>query len=156
MFYIFVLGLEQEKYYVSITDMITFGIDNFDHEQTVWTRIYKPIKMIEFLSGNQLQDIDDVVLRYMSRYGTENVRGGKFSELNLSKQDVELGLEKIKNVWYCLYCEEEFKIKIENYLHQNVCKIKNDKQFKNKDLLIRNRKHKNFTYRHKQRHAYEA
>jgi hypothetical protein len=101
--YIYVLFLEQNKYYVgkSLKPMARTG----DHlASTVfdsqicggsgWTRMYPPIKILEITPSYDEFDEDKFTLKYMQNKGIDNVRGGSFCELNLSRENV-VTLEKM-------------------------------------------------------------
>ena len=81
MVFIYVLKLNDDKYYVGKTnDLRSRVTQHFDGNGSYWTKKYKPLDMIEII-----KDVDDfaedaTVLRYMSKYGIDNVRGGSFSQ----------------------------------------------------------------------------
>ena len=82
MVFIYVLKLESNKYYIGITTNINFTLDN--HNETEWTKQYNPIELTELISNNK--DLDKVTIRFMKKYGIENVRGGNFNEIKLNDE----------------------------------------------------------------------
>jgi len=50
MVYIYVLELEQQKYYIGKTDNPKMRLDTqFQNKGSVWTKKYKPIQIIELI-----------------------------------------------------------------------------------------------------------
>ena len=123
MVYIYVLLLENDKYYIGKTespnfrlethftlcgssiilskDKITRGsekVDNsvVDFRRSSWTKKYKPIKILELIPNCDDLDEDKYTIRYMKDKGIVNVRGGSFCELKLSKENI-ITLRKMIN-----------------------------------------------------------
>lgn len=74
--FIYTLQLEKGKYYVGFTerkDGERFN-EHFAGEGSKWTKIYKPIQVLEWRRGT-LEDEDRVTLEMMEKYGWWNVRG---------------------------------------------------------------------------------
>ena len=89
MVYIYILELEQGKYYVGKTNDPEIRINkHFDSEGSAWTKKYKPIKEIQRISNCDDYDEDKYTLKYMNMYGIENVRGGSFVTLVLDKSTI--------------------------------------------------------------------
>jgi predicted GIY-YIG superfamily endonuclease len=87
MFYIYILLLESNKYYIGKTKKPKFRIDkHFKSNTTAWTSKYKPIKLVEIIHLEDSFDEDKYTLRYMKQYGISNVRGGSFSQVRMSKE----------------------------------------------------------------------
>ena len=84
MVFIYVLKLNSNKYYVGKTENPDTRLENhYNNNGSLWTKKYKPIKTIELFEGNKY-DEDKYVLKYMDKYGIDNVRGGSYSNVNLS------------------------------------------------------------------------
>lgn len=50
MVYIYVLKLEQDKYYIGKTDNPNIRLENhFSSNGSEWTKLYKPLKIIEII-----------------------------------------------------------------------------------------------------------
>lgn len=92
---IYVLALMGDKYYVGVTsrDMWTRFNEHVNGKGAAWTRKYKPVRVVENFSGDEY-DEDKTVLKYMNRFGIDNVRGGSFSKIELTKDD----LSSIRNL----------------------------------------------------------
>jgi len=86
MVYIYILALEQGKYYIGKTMNPTFRVeDHFQGNGSVWTKKYKPIKVVELIPDCDDYDEDKYTKKYMDKYGIENVRGGSYSTIQLSE-----------------------------------------------------------------------
>lgn len=85
MFSIYILRLEDNKYYVGKTNNIKKRIKQ--HKESYgssWTKKYKFIEMIDVIETNEHFLEDMYVKKYMNRYGINNVRGGSYSRVLLS------------------------------------------------------------------------
>jgi hypothetical protein len=90
MVYIYVLKLEQEKYYIGKTNNPQFRLDNhFTSNGSEWTKIYKPIMLLELRPNCDDYDEDKVTRQYMDKHGIENVRGGSFVSIKLNKSTID-------------------------------------------------------------------
>lgn len=86
MVYIYVLKLINGKYYVGKTSNPYFRIEShFNTEGSIWTKIHKPIKLLELVEGDDY-DEDKYTKIYMDRYGIDNVRGGSYTSVKLDKE----------------------------------------------------------------------
>ena len=96
MVYIYVLLLEQGKYYVGKTTNPEFRLErHFNSGGSEWTIKYKPIKVLEIIRDCDDYDEDKYTRKYMDKFGIENVRGGSFCQIVLPKETVAV-LEKMK------------------------------------------------------------
>ena len=85
MFSIYILRLEDNKYYVGKTNNIKKRIKQ--HKESYgssWTKKYKFIEMIDVIETNEHFLEDMYVKKYMNRYGINNGRGGSYSRVLLS------------------------------------------------------------------------
>jgi hypothetical protein len=95
MVFIYVLQLEQEKYYIGKTENPNFRIEqHFQSGGAVWTKKYNPISVIEIIPDCDDYDEDKYTRRYMDNYGIDNVRGGSFCEIVLDETTIKI-LEKM-------------------------------------------------------------
>ena len=97
MVFIYVLELEQNKYYIGKTTNPNFRLEqhfNKDKHGSKWTDKYKPIKVLEIIHDCDNFDEDKYTLKYMEQYGINNVRGGSFCEIILSDPNI-ITLEQI-------------------------------------------------------------
>jgi hypothetical protein len=98
MVYIYVLELENKKFYVGKTTNPKMRIMNhFESCGSSWTRKYKPISIIELIPNCDDFDEDKYTLKYMEKYGINNVRGGSFCEIILTKEQIKVITKMINN-----------------------------------------------------------
>lgn len=89
MVHIYVLKLEREKYYIGKTNNPQMRLENhFNSNGSAWTKIYKPLEIIEILSDCDDYDEDKYTIKYMEKYGINNVRGGSFCSIKLSRENI--------------------------------------------------------------------
>ena len=95
MVYIYILQLEQGKYYIGKTSNPVLRIDqHFQSGGAIWTKKYKPLNVLEIIPDCDDYDEDKYTRRYMDKYGIDNVRGGSFCEVILDESTIKL-LEKM-------------------------------------------------------------
>jgi len=79
MVYIYVLKLQENKYYVGKTNNPSVRIENhLNGNGSSWTKIYKPLKVVDMIPNCDDYDEDKYTQIYMDKYGIDNVRGGSF------------------------------------------------------------------------------
>jgi len=89
MVFIYVLKLANKKYYIGKTTVPKFRItQHFNRKGAEWTKIYKPLEVVEIISNCDNYDEDKYTRIYMDKYGIENVRGGSFSSIELDEDTV--------------------------------------------------------------------
>jgi predicted GIY-YIG superfamily endonuclease len=97
MVFIYILQLENKKYYVGKTLNPDFRLEqHFNSSGSQWTKKYKPLKVLDIISNCDNFDEDKHTLKYMEKYGINNVRGGSFCELKLNKDNIETIKKMIK------------------------------------------------------------
>jgi predicted GIY-YIG superfamily endonuclease len=125
MVFIYILLLELNKYYIGKTNYPDIRLDyHFNLDGSEWTKIYKPIKVYEVISNCDSYDEDKYTLKYMEKEGINNVRGGSFSQIELSDEQIKLINQMIKGATdKCFNCGESghfikdcIESKIEDYL----------------------------------------
>ena len=95
---IYILSLEGGKYYVGKTNNPIFRLDqHFHNNGSKWTQKYKPLKILEVKNNCDDYDEDKYTLQYMEKYGIDNVRGGSYCEIKLSKE-IKLEIQKKLNM----------------------------------------------------------
>ena len=98
MFQIYVLSLIENKFYVGKSQNVPGRItQHIDGSGSVWTKIYKPVEIVEVLDENSPYDEDSKTLEYMQNYGIANVRGGSFCEVNLAESQIDVIQKMIKS-----------------------------------------------------------
>ena len=91
MIYIYVLKLQKNKWYIGRTENPQFRLENhFMGSGSSWTARYPPISVNELIPGCDVFDEDKQVIKYMSQYGIDNVRGGTFANQELDTGQREL------------------------------------------------------------------
>lgn len=94
---IYVLELDKNKYYVGKTNNSKFRLEqHFKISGSIWTRKYKPLKVLEIIPNCDNFDEDKYTLIYMEKFGINNVRGGSFCQIKLSDHNI-LTLKQIMN-----------------------------------------------------------
>ena len=89
MVFIYILNLAQNKFYVGKTDKPKFRLDShFKNGGCEWTKKYKPIQILGLFPDCDDFDEDKYTLKYMSKYGVDNVRGGSFCQTILSIENI--------------------------------------------------------------------
>jgi hypothetical protein len=97
MLYIYVLQLQNDKYYVGKTTNPHFRFDNhFTSNGCEWTKLHKPIKILELIPNCDDYDEEKYTYKYMDKYGIDNVRGGSSSSVILDAE-TKKQLRKISN-----------------------------------------------------------
>ena len=90
MIYIYAIKLEKGKYYIGKTSNPQFRLQShFDSNGSEWTKIYKPLKIIEIKPNCDDYDEDKITRQYMDKYGINNVRGGSFVSVKLDKSTID-------------------------------------------------------------------
>ncbi len=89
--------MEQRKYYIGKTNNPQFRLEShFNLNGSEWTKIYKPLKVIEVKPNCDDYDEDKITRQYMDKYGINNVRGGSFVSVKLDKSTIDT-LQKMSN-----------------------------------------------------------
>src|SRR5438309_1007425 len=95
MEHIYVLELEEGKYYVGKTKTIDLRIDqHFDAIGSEWTKKYKLLKVIDVKRCFTIFDEENTTIGYMREKGIYNVRGGAYCNIELTENDIR-AIEKI-------------------------------------------------------------
>ena len=88
MVFIYTLQLEEQKYYIGKTNNPQFRLDmHFNFHGSEWTKKYKPIQVVEIIPNCDDYDEDKYTIKYMEKYGINNVRGGSFCEIKLREEN---------------------------------------------------------------------
>jgi hypothetical protein len=105
--FIYILLLEDDKYYIGKTQNPKFGLDHHNNLYCSWTQKYNPIKLLELISNCDDFDEDKYTLKYMERYGINNVRGGSFCSIELTENEKTTIQKMITcSTNKCLKCDE--------------------------------------------------
>lgn len=86
---VYVLKLEKGKYYVGKTNHDFQRLEQHRSGRGAsWTKKYKPLSIVSVQSGMKSVDEDMITLQTMKKFGIENVRGGKWYRVKMSKKTV--------------------------------------------------------------------
>lgn len=107
---IYILKLKYNKYYVGKTNNVTNRIlEHFAQDATnkasAWTSKYSPISIEEIIENCDDFDEDKYTKIYMSKHGIQNVRGGSYTKLVLTEDDINHLLTELRGARNaCYYC----------------------------------------------------
>jgi hypothetical protein len=97
MLFIYVIHLQNDKYYIGKTTNPHFRIEtHFTNNGAEWTKLHKPIKILELIPNCDDYDEDKYTYKYMDKYGIDNVRGGSYTSPILDAE-TKKQLVKISN-----------------------------------------------------------
>ncbi len=119
---VYVLKLTNNKYYVGKTDKPINECykEHLNGTGSLWTCIYKPIKISDTISNADINDEDKYTKMYMDKYGIDNVRGGTYDSIMLSDEQIKLLQSE-----FCIKKKKCFKcLRFGHY--SNNCREKND------------------------------
>ena len=90
-FNLYVLKLIENKYYVGKTqyDVLTRFNKHIKGYGSQWTKLYKPIKIIEQFETFDKFAEDLYTKKYMDLHGIDNVRGGSYSQIILADWQIK-------------------------------------------------------------------
>jgi hypothetical protein len=91
MVFIYILQLEQGKYYVGKTTNPTIRLTNhYESTGSAWTKKYKPVQIYQIIPDCDNYDEDKYTKIYMEKFGIGNVRGGSFCQIELNNEVTKL------------------------------------------------------------------
>ena len=108
MVFIYILKLENKKYYVGKTTNPELRIDShFMDDGSAWTKKYKPIEILKIIPNCDKYDEDKYTKKYMDKYGIDNVRGGSYVTVKLDQATIKV-LQKMSNTTQdkCFVCSK--------------------------------------------------
>lgn len=103
--FIYVLKCQNDKYYVGRTIRpLSRYREHLQGKGSEWTRLYPVIKKVHEIEGDNF-DEDKITKMYMMKYGIENVRGGSYSNIILSQDQINCLTKEIRNASdACFHC----------------------------------------------------
>ena len=106
---LYILQLQHGKYYVGKTDDVATRYQQHKSGRgSEWTKMYKPIKILETRQSISEHDENNITKDYMRKYGVENVRGGSYCQVVLGANTFEfLERETRGNTDSCFKCGEQ-------------------------------------------------
>ena len=85
--YIYVLELVDSRYYIGRTcNFIQRMEEHFTGDGSIYTKKYKPLKIVEVVEEKTKYDERDKTLEYMEMYGWKKVRGYAWCSIELTKK----------------------------------------------------------------------
>lgn len=106
---IYVLLLENNKYYIGKTNNLEKRfLEHLNHKGCEWTKLYKPIKVVEKKKEETEFDEDIYTKKYMKKYGLSNVRGGSYVQIELpeyQRKSLQDELKTSDNL--CFKCDKK-------------------------------------------------
>lgn len=98
-FNLYVLQLVSNKYYVGKTYksiIYRFNIHKKGYGAE-WTKLYKPLQILEQFESNDKFDEDKYTKKYMDKYGIDNVRGGSYCSIVLEDWQIKAIEHELKS-----------------------------------------------------------
>lgn len=87
-YFIYVLELKNNKYYVGKTSNVSSRIaEHISNIGSTWTKKYKPKKIVNLYKNCCAFDEDKYTIMYMAIFGIDNVRGGSFCSIDLTHSE---------------------------------------------------------------------
>ena len=109
MEYIYVLQLEDDRFYVGkTTDVGRRFIQHMSGEGAKWTQIYKPVSIVETRESKHELDEEMATLEWMDKKSVEMVRGDCFTSIRLTEEErmfITKKLNTMKN--QCYLCNQQ-------------------------------------------------
>lgn len=120
---IYVFKCKHDKYYIGKTkDILTRIKQHYDGKGSMWTKLHPPIDIVESINDCDKFDEDKYTLKYMEKYGIDNVRGGIYSEVVLNSDKIKTINELFNSANDCCFkCGE-----IGHFIHNCPYKIKKE------------------------------
>lgn len=91
--YLFILLLREERYYIGITkhpnNILKDNVFDRKEGKNPWLDKYPVIAKSSHILINDLFLLDKTVKHYMYRYGLSRVRGGSYSSLDLTQEQIK-------------------------------------------------------------------
>lgn len=112
--YVYVLKLVEDRYYIGRTSNILRRIkEHFTEGGAVYTKKYKPLKVIEVEEEKSSEDERIKTISVMEKYGWEKVRGACWCCIKIKKPDIEKNKKRNpKNKIRIINYENDDKIKL--------------------------------------------
>lgn len=96
LYTVFVLKLEDDKYFIgSYYEGSNYTDDEILQVYNEWTNRYKPKSILEKHYKKPLFYDNELTVKYMCKYGMENVRGGLYTHQFLDKETIDYLIRKI-------------------------------------------------------------
>ncbi len=101
---VYALQLENGKYYIgkarNVQDRFRKHLSGYGSK---WTQMHKPLSIIE-IHNNVSPFVEDAITKdFIAKYGIENVRGGSYSTIDLSQDDINIITREIRGATDCCF-----------------------------------------------------
>jgi predicted GIY-YIG superfamily endonuclease len=105
---IYVLKLVDNRYYIGKSKNVESRYKKHcDGYGSAWTSTYRPIAIEKIIYNVSAFDEDKITKEYMCEYGIDNVRGGSYVEVELSKEHRDSIIREIRTAKnLCFRCGE--------------------------------------------------
>jgi predicted GIY-YIG superfamily endonuclease len=106
---LYILELRGGKYYVGKTNDVTQRIQaHFSQDGSAWTQIYRPIRLLRTVPYTGPLSEDTLVKEMMLKHGIDAVRGGSYSNLELSEAQRSVLQKELRGAGdKCFHCGEK-------------------------------------------------
>ena len=99
---VYVLRLEQGKYYVGTSTQPMQRLAAHwqgTSEASAWTKKYKPVDIVQVIeTDDALSKEDSTTIQYMNKFGIDNVRGGPYTKIILTPNDIEAIKHRLQHI----------------------------------------------------------
>lgn len=87
---IYILKLKSGKYYIGQSNNLEKRREaHMNGTASAWTKKYKPVSVEKIIPNSSYFDEDKWTKEYMDKHGISNVRGGSYTEIELSEFQVD-------------------------------------------------------------------
>jgi hypothetical protein len=87
---IYIIRLEQNKYYIGEAINLEKRLnEHAEGKISSYTLKYKPINIKKIIPDSNPKHLDKYIVKYMSKYGMNSVRGGSFENEILNKEQIQ-------------------------------------------------------------------
>jgi len=88
---LFIIKCQKEKYYLGLSNsFVAIFFKHFENHLNIpWLTIYKPMELLYIEHFFDIEKLNKKTIHYMYIYGIENVRGGCYSNVLLTKDEYD-------------------------------------------------------------------
>jgi len=102
-FIIYVLQLQDDCFYIGKTKDLDRRVEEHKRgEGSAWTKLHPVVKLKETFNGDSYSE-DRLVKNYMQIYGIDKVRGGSYSQIELSSETITFLIREIRGATDCCF-----------------------------------------------------
>lgn len=130
MVIVFVIELQNNKFYVGKTSKNTFNFSDFKYTISEWTKLYKPLRLSEIKQNGDKYDVDILMFLYMKTHGIDNVRSENYPNIKMNNEIKNICIKMINN------SEKKCYLCYETDHFTNDCPYDKDKKYNKKIIEI--------------------